>query len=350
MRIIGIFDNALASIVSGQVVDYRNSVTTTYADTNYIRGDISLTSFSGGAYENALYCEATPTVYDVTPAGGFWWHFEASLRAARMWPDVLAIAAADSSHIWRVRNTSTGSIASLIFEVLNEAGSVTDSVTLFQTSSFTVEVRTFDLRIDPSAFELKMYINGTLTNTWSLDLARRAVSTEIAQLVLIRGPETYFDNIVEQHFSQPIFASEQTVGWKLAQLGPNAAGTVGGADFTPISETGFSTASINTHISAGSFTFGYDSLPDLQTISDRPLQVAEVFVGTIARADESGSFTNVTNIAYIGGAQYDIGSATDVEFNEYAASAYGRSTINPATGIAWEESDFVGIEFGYKLA
>lgn len=350
MSIIGIFDNALASVPASQLSEYRDSVTTEYSDLTYVRGDISLTTYSGGPYENVLYCEATPTVFDVTPVGGFWWHFEASLRAARMWPDVLAIAAADYSHIWRVRNTAAGSNARLIFEVLNEAGTVVASTDIWVTSASTVQTRIFDLRIDPTASELKVYIGGILQNTISITLTGRAASTEIASLVLIRGPQTYTESITGQHFSQSILASEQTVGWKLAQLGPNALGSVGGFDYTPISETGFSTANINTHISAGSFTFAYETLPDLQTSEVRPLQIAEVFVGTIARADESGSFTNLNNIAYIGGVSYDIGSPLDIEFNEYAAAAISRNTINPATGQPWTESDLVGIEFGYKLS
>jgi len=345
MSVLGIFDNCVAELIPGKA-DFRNSVTTYTVNTTYTRAAINITSFAASAHEPLLAADCTPWDHD-TGADIIWLHFRMPTAIARVFPDMLFLCASDYTPIYSVCNIGDGNDMRVRWYAWNDAGAVaSDAEIHYDGSGTSPEPVDWDIRIDRTNLTIQTYRNGNLSQTDTL-VPSRTAGTQISKICLGRRVSPYFGQDVNQCFSEVILADERTIGWHLYQRGPNAAGTLvdGVAAYTAIDETGFTTGDFNSLVAAGSQTFGYQDMIDIEASL---LEVKGVFIGTAANASVGAAAPILTNQAYIGGVAYDMGSGVDVtDLNfEFPVTAY--LATNPATGLRWTYTEINAAEFGYK--
>jgi len=350
MSLLGIFDQCNARPWDGtnSPTDTRNSVQTsgTYIDTTFTTSALSLTAYNTYPTEH-LYSDLTPAAYDASSTV-YWLHFVTTMRAARPFPDSIGLYDGSGVPIWILRTNTTTSRGRIYFETFNDAGALVTSTLIRDESSGSYIQDNYDISIDPDNDEVKVYLDGAIDGTYSFDVStHRTAATNIERLVLLSRATSSGTSVTSQCFSQVLFADEETIGWRVAQLQPNAAGSNAdeGGVYTNIDENGFDTATFNTLTAAGLETFEYSDMPDLTALS---LEVVEVVIGTAVEADVGATAPNVTNQMYASSTAYDLGSAVDATGLDYADPVVTRLATNPATATDWTESDLNNAEFGYK--
>lgn len=345
MSVLGIFDNCVAEPILGE---FRNSVTTSYVNTTYTRAAFNITSWASTNHEVLMGADCTPWDHD-SGADIIWLHFRMSTAVARVFPDMLFLCASDNTPIYSICNIGDGNDMRIRWYAWNDAGSVADDREIhYDGSGTTPEPVDWDIRIDRTNLTVQTYRNGNLSQTDTL-VPSRTAGTQISRICLGRRVQNYFGTNVNQNFSEVILADERTIGWHLYQRGPNAAGTLadGIAAYTAIDETGFSTGDTNALAAAGSQTFGYQDMIDIEASL---LEVKAVFIGTAAHADVGAAAPILTNQAYIGGVAYDMGAGVDVTDLNFALPVVAQLTTNPATGLRWTYTEINAAEFGYKAS
>lgn len=349
MSVLGIFDNSVAELVPG-ATDWRNSITTNYVDITYTRGAINITSSAPTVDEPLLAADCVPWEHD-TGADVIWLHFHMPIARSRAFPDTLLLCASDYTPIYSIRNSSTYNSTRIKWQAWNDAGAVASSEEVYYFGGSTTPTPAdWDFRIDRTNLTLQVYRDGNLEYSTTL-VPSRTANTQVSKICLGWAVPQYsgYGTDTSQNITEVILADERTIGWHLYQLGPNAAGTLadGLADYTTIDEIGFSTSDVNSLAAAGSQTFGYEDMVDIEA---GLLEVKSVCMGTAANATAGASAPVLTNQAYIGGVAYDMGSGVDVTDNNFEFPVVANVATNPATGLRWTYTEINAAEFGYKTS
>jgi len=194
---------------------------------------------------------------------------------------------------------------------------------------------TYDVRVTLSGgfFTFEYWVNGVLV----------FAPAPVAQGTRTLPRKFYFfsTDVPQVYLTELIVSSTSTVGRRLIQLKPDAAGAYNGwsgdlANITTALVTTF--RSTNAPDVKMSYTFDPYTGPQTQVIEG-------VVTEQVSEATGPAPLTKSANFLRIGGVDYE--SAQFDTTTPYSVLQDVRET-NPATGLAWDWADLTGLEFGLK--
>jgi hypothetical protein len=198
---------------------------------------------------------------------------------------------------------------------------------------YRVDIR---FNIHASTGSCFVYLNGELILSGT-GLNTTAQITSVGAIGLMQtGP---ISNAV---YSAIVASDESTRAIEFIEMSLTGDGTLTDwtGDYTDIDEAGYNdTDFINSETGGDQSTFTYDfTVPDGYVINSVILS---------GRMSNYGSLVSgIKGITYQGATAYDLSAFSDLPFLPGASQII--STINPATGLAWEETDITSGELGFE--
>ena len=330
---------------AASVYDYRSELSPTGNDSAYSRGTIDLDQAWPGGTGTVLHYQETQATPAYDGGGVFWLHMSTYWNQIRDLTTVIAIADGNNDRIYSFTLTITTTTIQFKFWQYADGNAGTEIGTIDFIHWFEFDTtEDLDIKIDPNTDTVEVYrsgdLQGTLTSSDGIDLNTRTPGTLIERVVLRENIDTSLSQII-------LTEDEPTLYWKVRTLDPTGAGANSdwtGA-YTDVDDVNLDTDSYNRIDSAGTQTYAFfDVSSGIQT----DMEVAAIMASVLAKGQTGAAVTSITNVTRIGGVNYDMGSALNVEGGQYETTCDVLLTTSPATASAWTFAEINAAEFGFK--